>query len=619
MKLITGFIISAAMLLAICFLADNVWADIQQVQTPSELIEKQVTLDTYELVQSSTIHDENGKKIQTLHGTEHRTYITFEQLPPSVIHAFVAAEDNHFFEHTGIDGSAIIRAFLVNARSQSTEQGGSTITQQLARNLFLNHEKTYKRKLNEALFSYQLEKEFSKEKILELYSNAIYFGNGVYGIETASQFYFGKSVSDLTLAEIALLCGIPNSPNKYDPIKNMDTAQKRQQYVLKKMLDNQYITQAEFDKAKAKPIRLKVTRTKQLYPDYTSYVIHELKELVKVRDGFDEKIAKAATAEEKENIHAQLNEVVYNLIYDKGVKIETFLDTDLQKHAQKNIQRIPHKVEGAFVIIDHNHHKIKALIGGKQMKANEFNRAYQAYRQPGSTIKPLLSFAPYLEVTGSSISVPVNASPLCKQDYCPQNYGNAIFNTVSMKSAIGKSINTAAVRLTSQIGIDKAFEYLKPFSFQKVSDNDRHLPSVLGGFDYGMTPLELTNAYTTFSNNGNYQPSRAIKRVLSHKGEILYEWEDKPTRVWSKNTNIKMRTLLNYVMTNGTGRVATLPTPYIGGKTGTSNAIKDLWFVGITDRYTAGIWMGKDKPAPIQASQLLHLKIWKDIMQKAQP
>ncbi|MGM7700093.1 transglycosylase domain-containing protein [Pseudalkalibacillus sp. Hm43] len=616
MRLFAGYIITASLLMVMYAFSDDVWADLQQVESPTDMIENQVPIETIDLTESSTVHAQDGTKIATLHGTEHRNYIPFEQLPISVIHAFVAAEDNHFFEHTGIDGSAIIRAMIVNARSQTPQQGGSTITQQLARNLFLSHAKTYKRKLNEAFFSYQLENQLSKEEIFELYSNAIYFGNGVYGIETASQYYFGKTVRELSLGEIALLCGIPNSPNHYDPTRHLEPAMSRQHYVLQKMKENQFITEEEWQQAKKEKITLQVTKSEYLYPDYTSYVLHELKQLIRHSEGFEEKWQQANLDEEKEKIDRELDQFVYDLVYKQGVKIETHLNTTLQKEAQKGLKTLPAQVEGAFVILDHQTRQVAAMVGGKNMKANEFNRAYQAYRQPGSTIKPLLAFAPFLDVTSTPLNVPINASPICKGDYCPQNYGNAVYGKVSIREAIGKSINTAAVRLTDRIGVKKAFNYLEPFDFQEVYETDQKLSSVLGGFTKGVSPLEMTNAYTTFSNGGNYQPSRAIKRVLKPNGELLYTWGDKPKEVWSKNTNDKMRTLLNHVMTSGTGRQASIPAPYIGGKTGTTNNTKDLWFIGMTDRYTAGIWVGKDKPAPIPyvQSQAQHMKVWKQIM-----
>ncbi|MCF6410980.1 transglycosylase domain-containing protein [Pseudalkalibacillus salsuginis] len=619
MKLLAGYIGIISLLLSSFMLTTHAWREIKSVEPPSKMIDSEIPIDSVQLAKSSTILADDGSIIDTIHGTEHRIYIPYEQLPSSVIHAFIAAEDNHFFKHRGVDGTAIIRAIVINAKSNSIDQGGSTITQQLARNLFLSHTKTYKRKLHEAFYSYRLEQELTKEKIFELYSNAIYFGNGIYGIETASRFYFGQSINQLSLSEIALLCGIPNSPIKYDPITNMDRSLERQRYVLRKMFENKYIKEEEYNKAMNSDIVLDVLRPVHEFPDYTSYTLRELKDLVSQSEGFDEKLKNAETTGEKKKIRSELDRFVYQLVYEKGIKIETNLDKGIQINTREQLGQLPYEVEGAFVVIDHTTHKLKALIGGKKMKANEFNRAYQSYRQPGSAIKPLLAFVPIIEQKALPLNVPVDASPFCKQTYCPSNYGNATYRNVSLKEAMGKSINTAAVRMVDSVGIEQAFQFLEPFSFKKVSAKDHRLPTVLGGFDYGLSPLELTNAYTAFSNNGLYQPSRAIKSVHTIDGRLLYQWKDKPRQVWSSDTNEKMRILLSYVMTNGTGRQANIPSKYTGGKTGTTNDNKDLWFVGMTERYTAGIWVGKDRPAPITnvQSRVLHLKIWKDVMKQA--
>jgi penicillin-binding protein 1A len=338
---------------------------------------------------------------------------------------------------------------------------------------------------------------------------------------------------------------------------------------------------------------------------------------VRHSEPFIHKWKKAGTLEEKQKIKENIEAYVCELIYEKGIIIETHLNANIQRKASEGLKQLPSGVEGAFVVLDHNTHQVAAIIGGKNMEATEFNRAFQAYRQPGSAIKPLLAYAPFLDVTSSTLNVPIDASPYCKHGYCPQNFGYSVYSNVSIREAIGKSINTAAVRITDQIGVERAFQYVKPFHFEKVIQKDHTVASVLGGLTYGVTPLELTNAYTTFSNGGSYKPSRAIKRVLSTDGTVLFEWKEKPQRVWKKETNDKMRTLLNYVVTNGTARRAYLSSPYIGGKTGTTNDVKDLWFIGMTDRFTAGIWVGKDKPAPIRHVQRnsQHLRIWKEIME----
>ncbi|WLD94011.1 transglycosylase domain-containing protein [Alkalihalobacillus sp. AL-G] len=620
MKQFTGYLVIIGMLLSSYWFSTSIAADENQVQSPSQYIKENVKIGSINVIESTKITGLNDMVIDTLYGTAHRVYIPYEQLPRNVINAFIAAEDQHFFDHPGIDGAAIIRAFVVNAKSGSLEQGGSTITQQLAKNLYLSNTKTYERKINEAFLSYQLEQQLSKEKILELYSNVIYFGNGVYGIETASRFYFGKSVEQLTIAETALLCGIPNRPAYYDPIEHLDQTLERQHHVLSKMHEQGFISQKQYEQALREQIQLNVTRPHHFFPDYVSYVLDEFEQLVSKKEGFAERINKAKSSGEKQKVRNELKGRVYELIYEQGIRIHTSLNAELQTIAEETIRTsLPNGVEGAFVIIDHMSQQIVALIGGKEVGRADFNRAYQAYRQPGSAIKPLLAFAPYIEVRSTPLNVPVDASPFCKKDYCPSNYGQAVYGMVSMREAIGSSINTAAVRMVEAIGIEKAFSFLAPFTFEKVLEQDQHISSVLGGFTYGVSPLELTDAYTTFSHNGTYQPARAIQSVTTPNGKVLYKWEDRRKQVWSDATNRKMRILFNYVVTGGTARSAYVNTSYIGGKTGTTNDTKDVWFVGMTDKYTAGIWVGKDKPAPIPdvAGKAVHLKMWQDIMSEA--
>jgi penicillin-binding protein 4 len=306
-------------------------------------------------------------------------------------------EDEHFYNHRGFDITGIARAIWVNAQSDSFEQGGSTISQQLARNLFLSNEKTYNRKLKELLYSYQLERKHSKEKILELYANAIYFQNGIYGIETAAHYYFRKSVQHVSLAEIAFLCAIPNNPTLYDPLKNYENTKKRQKLILAKLLEKGFITKEEQQQAVKEQIQIKQKEHIDLYPDYVTYVHYELKELISRQEGFHEKINNAKNDADKEKIERQLNDQVKHLLAS-GIKVYTGLDQNIQRIATQSLQHhLPGKIEGAAVVIDHSTHQIAAIVGGKQYKKNSFHRGFQAYRQPGSAIKPLLVYGPLLK------------------------------------------------------------------------------------------------------------------------------------------------------------------------------------------------------------------------------
>lgn len=588
-------------------------------KTIDEVLEENVNIDTIQLAENSIILDRNGEKIADIYSGENRVYLPYEEIPSHVIHAFIATEDQSFFEHKGFDLKGITRALLVNMKNESIEQGASTITQQLARNLFLTNEKTYERKLSELMYAYKLEKQLSKEDILEKYINSIYFQNGTYGIEAASQFYFNKSVKDLSLAETAFLCAIPNNPNLYNPLKNMEKTDERKEWILTKMLEEKYIDKDEFDEAISEEIVLNIGDKADFFPDYTTYVYEELKWLVGKTEGFVSRIAGAIDAEEKKQIEQQLDERVQALLKE-GIIIETSLDPTVQTAAVQTVNDYlsNSNLQGATAVIDHKRHEIVAITGGKNYKKFDFHRGFQAYRQPGSAIKPLLAFAPYIEETGSTEQTIIDASPFTKNGYTPKNYGGVQYGPVPMQVALKHSYNTAAVRLFDSLGPQHVFEkYMEKFDFQRIVEADYNLPSALGGFTYGVSVLEMAQAFTSFMTDGVYYSPKAIKRVTDKDGNELYAWPKVEREVWSKHTATEMKKMLRRVVTEGTARqISFRNSSYIGGKTGTSDNYYDLWFVGSTDRYTSAVWLGYDEPRSVGSGIRTHLHIWSSIMGK---
>ncbi|WP_057912155.1 transglycosylase domain-containing protein [Peribacillus muralis] len=603
-------------LISFIFLSYQEWTS---AQSPYHVLDERIPLDSIELAQTSYMTAANGKVISQLSDGGKRTYLKLEDIPLFLENLFIVSEDQKFYEHGGVDLSGISRALFINSQHNTIEQGGSTITQQLARNVFLTHDKTYNRKLSELLYAYQLERKKSKAEIMELYLNAIYFSNGAYGIEAASQLYFSKPTGDLSKAELAFLAAIPNNPEHYNPLKHYDETKKRQERLLKQMVAEGNLEQLEYDKLIKHTIRLNLSTSVELYPDYVTYVHHELKNLVATSEGLTRTL-QSSDKSVRQQAEAELDKRVEKLMHS-GVTIHTALDTKLQTQSKTALQAKVgvNGIEGAIVVIQHHTHELVSLIGGKDYKINSFNRAYQSYRQPGSAIKPLLDYAPYLEETGADINQLVSGASYCSNSYCPKNYSGDSYGMVSLKSAFAQSYNTPAIRLFEKTGIKKSFEHLDAFDFKMVTKKDHHFSSAIGGFEYGMSPLELTNAYTSF-HDGNYQPARAIIKVTDKEGKTLYSWNDKSKKVWSKSTVGKMRQLLHEVTLTGTGRKAYFPIEYIGGKTGTTNDVKDMWFVGQTANYTSGVWIGKDKPANLQAiySRSPHLLIWKDINQTAE-
>jgi len=570
-------------------------------KTYKELSSNQINI---QLPQTSTLYDQNGQSYTDIFQNENRIYKDIREIPSFLIDLVITNEDRNFYEHKGIDLIAIIRAALINANSSDIQQGGSTITQQLAKNLFLTNEKTFERKWNEILYTLALEKKYTKEKILELYLNSIYFQNGNYGVEAASQFYFQKSIDHLTKGELSFLAAIPNNPTLYNPLTNFTRTKERQEVLLKGLLKNKKISKDEFNQILKEPITLNIKQRLYQYPDYTDYVLEELRELVRSQP-------------ENQHLTDDQIEEKTNELLASGVKIHTSLDPTLQEKAVKTIKDYlsPIPIEGAMAIIDHDQQAIVSLVGGKHYKPQNFNRAYQAYRQPASAIKPLIVYAPYLERFPEKYQSMVNANNICIQSYCPKNYGGYEYGNVSLREAFIHSYNTPAIRLFYQLGAEEAFSDLAPFQFKKVVEADYRLPAAIGGFTYGLSPLEITKAYTVFSTSGVYSEPKAIQKVTDRNGNVLLQWEQTPVQVWNQSTVSMVRSLLQATVLEGTGRIAYFPTNIIGGKTGTSNDVKDLWFVGYTNNYTAGIWIGYDEPKSMEhLSNEIHMNIWKDVL-----
>ncbi len=579
------------------------------------VLDERIPIKSVELIENSYIFDHEGRLIsEVISDQQNRTYLSYEDIPDIVKTLYIESEDKRFFEHIGFDAAGMFRAVIVNTQSKGVEQGGSTITQQLARNVYLTHERSYNRKLSELLYSYQLEKNFTKKQILEGYLNAIYFSNGIYGIGTASTYYFNKQIQELHLAELVFISAIPNNPTMYNPLKNFKATKERQERLLQLLFELGSITNDERNAAIRYPIKLSIKNRTDLYADYVTYVHHELKQLISENEGFTQQLK---TAENKENIEKQLTETVNNTLR-KGVIIHTALESERQNRLTRSLtEYIPlNDVQSAAAVINHKTHKIVAISGGKDYEKYSFNRAFQAFRQPGSAIKPLLDYAPYIDLTGATAKSKINAGEFCKSEYCPQNYSGQNYGMVTLETALKYSYNTAAVRMLDEIGIEKGFSYLEPFQFEKVSQNDHKLPAAIGGVSVGLSPLELTSAYTTFGNDGMYYENHAIVKVTDLSGKILYEWQEEPVQVWKKSTNTQMLSLLSTVVKSGTGQRAYFKDDYIGGKTGTSNDYHDIWFAGLTDTYTGAVWVGKDQPGNIESiyDKGPQLYIWKEMM-----
>jgi penicillin-binding protein 4 len=608
MKTLTGYVAIALLLPIFMLTVYKTANEASQLESLPHFLDSRLEVtNAASFPQTSLMTDQNGHVISEIFTPYNRIPLGVKEIPDFLKKLVIASEDERYYEHKGFDLAAIGRALAANADNGSIEEGGSTITQQLARNLYLTHEQTYNRKLTELLYAYQLERIYSKEQILAYYLNSIYFQNGAYGIEAASKVYFQKTASKLSKAQLAFLAAIPNNPAMYNPAKHFDSTKKRQELLLDLLAGKGEISPEEAEAMKNEEIALTLADRIDLYPDYTTYAEAELKELIRIKEGIP--------AEAEEELDSKVEQLLQS-----GVIIHTSLDPVLQQKAvQAASAHLPgREIEAAAAVIRNSTNGLAAITGGRNYKKYDFNRGYQAFRQPGSAIKPLLVYAPFLERTHAAVNSKIDAGSLCISGYCPHNYSGKNYGMVSMEQAFIHSYNTPAVRLLSQIGIGEGFKDLEKFSFSKVGKSDQSLAAAIGGFSTGVSPLELAGAYTAFANEGSYQPPRAIQKITDKNGSLLYEWEDQPVKVWSRETVEKMRLLLQETVAAGTGRKAWFPGGYTGGKTGTTNEYKDYWFAGLTDEYTAAVWVGKDQPESMKPYEKLapHLLIWKDILKK---
>lgn len=530
-------------------------------------------IDVIKQNQSSQIYDVNGNLISTVHSEENRLPVKITDVPKDLQNAFVAAEDIRFYSHHGIDPKGIMRAVWVNITHQGVAEGGSTITQQLARNAFLTHEQTITRKIREAILAIRIEQKYTKQEILEMYMNTIYFGNGAYGVQAASQTYFGKSVKDLNLAQIAMLAGLPNSPNYYDPFKNPKAAKYRQDIVLGQMEKYGYITPAIMEKAKAEPLDLvKENKNKHNRGQY-SYFIDYVTEIVAKKYGDD-------------------------AVYKGGLRIYTTIDPKAQKAAVEAMQNLPTfytdknglaQPQGALVAINPHNGYIVAMVGGRG--DDYFNRAVQAERQPGSAFKPFVYLAALQ--AGMRPSTILDDKPIKYGDYAPQNYDRNFSGKVTMRYALTNSINTVAVQLADKVGMEKVIDLATEMGLTTLEPSDKHLAAALGGLTRGVTPLDMASAYAVIDNDGIKVNPVAITKIETSDGKILEENTLVEKRIVSAKDAAVLTSMLQSVVVAGTGGNANFGRP-AAGKTGTTDDSKDAWFVGYTPNLVAAVWMGDD-------------------------
>ena len=548
---------------------------------------------------SSHIYDINGNEIANVHATENREPVKLAQIPQNLQNAFVAVEDNRFYEHMGIDPRGILRAVYSNVTGRTISEGGSTITQQLAKNAYLTQDRTLKRKVQEIFLALQIERQYTKQEILELYLNQIYFGQGAYGVQAAAQTYFGKNVEDLDLNECALLAGIPKSPNYYSPFNNVNAAQERKGVVLDQMEKYGYVSHSSAMKAREEKPKL-VSNT-QAKDTTAAYFIDYITQKVIDKYGAD-------------------------AIYKEGLKIYTTIDMSMQKAAESVVQELPvRRTDGngvqqpqmALVAIDPHTGYIKAMVGGRG--TDQFNRATMAERQPGSSFKPFV-FVAALEANYSPDTV-IDDSPIKIGGWSPKNYSGNFSGKVTLRTVARHSLNVPTVKIAQKLGIDKPIYYAQEMGITTfVLDgerNDRNFSTALGGLTKGVTPLEMTSAYGTFANKGIHVEPVAIVKILDRNGKVLEQAELKQKSVIKESSAAALTSMLQDVVQHGTGTHANIGRP-AAGKTGTTDNYHDAWFVGYTPDLVAGVWVGNDDNTSMgmMTGGMAPAELWRSFMQK---
>jgi penicillin-binding protein 1B len=538
---------------------------------------------------------------------EDRTPVDLEEIPPHVVDAILAVEDARFYAHPGIDPIRIVGAALANLRAAETVQGGSTITQQLVKNYYLSAERTYERKVKEALMAGILEFKYSKRDILEAYVNEIYFGqrgaSSIMGIEEAAQHYFGKSVREIDLAEAATLAGLIRDPRRYNPAQSPGSTQQRRDLVLKLMHDQERITDDQY--ARGRGARLAVRRRDARVNDAPYFVDYVLRELA--------------------------DRYPRQLLQSRGLRIFTTLDMGEQIAAREaltkgladleegypRLAKRKGDLEGAVVVLDPQTGFVRAMVGGRDYQESQFNRAEQARRQPGSTFKPFVYLTAFLTPGRWSPATTIDDEPFevisGGQTWSPENYDRTYHGTVSLRNALSQSMNVATSRLALSVGLDRVSRTAKEAG---IDSRLRPLPSLaLGAFE--VTPLELTSAYATLANGGIRTQPLSILAAVDDGGEVVQHREVKMDRVLPADAVYLVNNMLQDVFDSGTAR-RSRNLGYGGhaaGKTGTTNDTRDAWFVGYTTELVALVWVGYDDNSPIGLhGDRAALPIWVEFM-----
>ena len=604
--------------------------EVKDLKTQALELVRYSNKDTFKSNQTSIVYASDESVISTLKGGKDSYYLSITDMPSNVVCAIVSIEDKKFFRHNGIDYRALLRAVKAMIENGEATQGGSTITMQLARNIFLSQEKTWQRKVEEMYIARELEKKYTKDEILEFYLNNIYFGNGYYGIQSASRGYFNRDVQDLSLSEQAFLCAIPNNPTLYDPLTNISNTIKRRNRILQNMLDDGKISQVSYEKAIGQVIALERPETLAKNDYVETYTYYCAARALMENEDFHFKY-QFSSEDEKEK-YDEAYETLYNecqkKLYTAGYRIYTSFDLNLQKELQDTVNEElagytevndegVYSLQSAAVCIDNDNGYVRAIVGGRSQDFSGYtlNRAFQSYRQPGSAIKPLTVYTPSFERNYTPDSA-VKDEPI---EDGPRNANGSYLGQITVRTAVEKSVNTIAWKLYEELTPEVGLSYLENMNFAKLDANDYRPATALGGFTNGVSALEMASGYAAIENDGNYRTPTCIVKILDADCNEVYASEQTEEAVYKQNAARMMTDVLKGVITSGTAHGLGLGSMPSAGKTGTSNDQKDGWFVGYTRYYTTSVWVGYDMPKKLDKlmGSTYPGTIWQKFMLKA--
>ncbi len=557
------------------------------------------SLRGYKPSETTHIYDMKGKMLASIHGEANREVVPLNNISPHLKRAVIAIEDSYFYSHQGVNGGAIARATLANFTTGRTVEGGSTLTMQLVKNLFLSPKRAFSRKVAEAVLSLRIEQIFKKDQILEMYLNQIYWGHNNYGAQTAARSYFNKDAANLNLAESSMMAGLIQSPEDLSPFVSMKKAKARQSDVLNRMRELGWITADEESAARKQPIKLgKITsfQTSQM-----PYVTNAVKEELTRKFGID-------------------------AVLKGGLRIQTTIDSKLQRLAEDTARRWigtlnyqgVYADQMSIVSIDPRTHFVKAMVGGVDAKKSQFNRATQAQRQPGSAFKPFVYYTAFASGRYSPDSTILDAPvgyPDGDEMYYPQNYDRTFSGAITLRRALEQSRNVPAIKLGQEVGLNKVVEVCRSIGVKSPIDPVISLP--LGAVD--LTPMEMAGAYATFANNGWYSDTTLIAQVTDSSGNVILDNTPKPRLVLDSWASASLNDALQGVVARGTATAAQIGRP-AAGKTGTTSSERDIWFVGYVPQLATAVWVGNDDYTPLghgATGGTFVAPIWRDYMMQA--